>query len=374
MAISGYGALVGTAIDKLDSPDAQKKGGGDPHYMILVEADGEKYRLAVNVKSDDNPPDLQFYLDDDYKHPILDAVGKLPEGFTSFPTNLTPGSVSTTAALDYVRGNLFDFSELRVLPATASGSNNDLNDIFDVYVARAIATKGALIYAFGSKWGPETKADAFFDFTPGNGVHNMHMNQGNSGKFSYENGVYTDGGLLIYFPDEKRWVAMFLKFQSQVVSGTPTGGSTGGTTSGGGTGGTTGGGTSGGTTGGSSGGGQTGDSSGGTPTTSGPITIFAALVNPKSDDTGHEAVYLLNITDTDIDLEGWTILDKRGKKETLSGTIAAGAPLVQTLTGTGAQLSNDGGIITLLDNNGTKISGVSYTKAQASQQGVVIQF
>jgi len=220
MAVSSYGALVGTAIDKLDSPEAQQKGGGDPHYMILVDAGGEKYRLAVNVKSDNNPPDLQFYLDDDYKHPILDAVGQLPVGFTSFPTNLTPDSVSTTAALDYVRGNLFDLSELKILPATAggSGSSDDLNDIFDVYVAKAIATSTAVIYAFGSKWGPESKADAFFDFTPGNGVHNMHMNQGNSGKYIYENGVYTDGGLLIHFPDEQRWVAMFLKFQSQVVS------------------------------------------------------------------------------------------------------------------------------------------------------------
>ena len=342
MAISGYGVLVGTAIDKLDSPDAQKKGGGDPHYMILAEADGEKYRLAVNVKSDDNPPDLQFFLDDNYKHPILDAVSKLPAGFTSFPTNLTPDSVSNTAALDYVRGNLFDLSELRVLPATASGSgsSDDLNDIFDVYVAKAIATKGALVYAFGSKWGPENKADAFFDFTPGNGVHNMHMNQGNSGKFSYENGVYTDGGLLIYFPDEKRWVAMFLKFQSQVVSGAPPAGG-GGTR---------------------------------VPVVDSSVSIFAALVNPRADEVGYEAVYLLNTTDADIDLQGWSIVDKNNKKEVLGGTIAAGQPLVQALSGNGAQLSNSGGTITLLDKSGAKVSGVSYTKAQASQQGVVIQF
>ncbi|MEJ7680271.1 MAG: DUF2278 family protein [Segetibacter sp.] len=29
--------------------------------------------------------------------------------------------------------------------------------------------------------------------------------------------VYQDGGLFIYYPDEQRWVAMFLKFQSQFV-------------------------------------------------------------------------------------------------------------------------------------------------------------
>lgn len=362
MAVPNYGVFVGTATDKLDSTEAQQKAGGNPHYMILVEAGGEKYRLAVNVKSDNNPPDLQFYLDDNYKHPILDAVVQLSAGFTSLPGNPGPDGVSTTAALDYVRGNLFDFSDLQILPASGSGgSKNDLNDIFDVYVSKAIATQGALIYAFGSKWGPDSKADPYFDFSPGNGVHNMHMNQGNSGRFSNENGVYTDGGLFIHFPDEQRWVAMFLKFQSQVVSAPPP-------VSGGGTG--TGGGGS--TSGGTADGGST--AGGGVSAVSGSVSIFAALVNPKNDDSGHEAVYLLNITDADIDLEGWSIVDKQGNKEPLNGSIAAGAPLVQTLSGDGAQLSNAGGIITLLDSHGAKVSGVSYTKAQASQQGVVIQF
>lgn len=356
MAVPNYGVFVGTATDKLDSTEAQQKAGGNPHYMILVEGGGEKYRLAVNVKSDNNPPDLQFYLDDNYKHPILDAVVKLSAGFTSLPGDLGPDDVSTTAALDYVRGNLFDFSDLQILPASGSGgSKNDLNDIFDVYVAKAIATQGALIYAFGSKWGPDSKADPYFDFSPGNGVHNMHMNQGNSGHFSYENGVYTDGGLFIHFPDEQRWVAMFLKFQSQVVSAPPpaTGG---GTATGGGaaTGGTT--------------------TGGGVAAAGGGVSIFAALVNPNGDEQGHEAVYLLNTTDADISLEGWSIVDKNNNKEMLSGTISASQPLVHVLSGETMQLSNKGGIITLLDGNGGKVSGVSYTKAQASQQGVVIQF
>ncbi len=88
------------------------------------------------------------------------------------------------------------------------------------------------------------------------------------------------------------------------------------------------------------------------------VQIFAALVNPKTDDAGHEAVYLLNTTDQDIPLAGWSIADKQKKKEALNGTIAAGAPLVVVLNGKGAQLSNEGGIITLLNKDGLKISGV----------------
>ncbi len=85
--------------------------------------------------------------------------------------------------MDYIRGNLFDFKDLAILPATKDGDNNDLNDIFDVWVEKAIATEGALIYIFGSKWPPEGP-DEYFDFTPGQGMHDVHMNQGNTGSFA----------------------------------------------------------------------------------------------------------------------------------------------------------------------------------------------
>ena len=41
------------------------------------------------------------------------------------------------------------------------------------------------------------------------------MNQGNSGRFVGDDGVYQDGGLLVHFPDQQEWTAIFLKFQSQ---------------------------------------------------------------------------------------------------------------------------------------------------------------
>ena len=41
------------------------------------------------------------------------------------------------------------------------------------------------------------------------------MNQGNVGRFVKDDGVFQDGGLLIHFPDQHEWAAVFLKFQSQ---------------------------------------------------------------------------------------------------------------------------------------------------------------
>ena len=52
-----------------------------------------------------------------------------------------------------------------------------------------------------------------FGFKPGNGVHDIHMNQGNSARFRGDDGVWQDGGLLLRL--DGRWVGIFLAFQSQ---------------------------------------------------------------------------------------------------------------------------------------------------------------
>ncbi|HWJ25509.1 MAG TPA: DUF2278 family protein, partial [Flavisolibacter sp.] len=50
---------------------------------------------------------------------------------------------------------------------------------------------------------------------PRNGIHDIHMNQGDHGQNSHANGIWQDGALFIDYPDENRWIAMFLRFQSQ---------------------------------------------------------------------------------------------------------------------------------------------------------------
>ena len=57
--------------------------------------------------------------------------------------------------------------------------------------------------------------DTVFGFTPGNGTHDIHMNQGNIPRFESHDGVWRDGALLFAFPSARQWVAVFLAFQSQ---------------------------------------------------------------------------------------------------------------------------------------------------------------
>src|SRR5436190_22218545 len=203
MPISGYGVLVGRAIQR-------RLGTGDsPHYQIEMADNDTDYRIAVNVKSSESPSEVEFFIDEHFQHPILTELAAQPTGFKELQSK--PGGI----ALDYIRGNLADQTKFIPLPITAAGADNDLNDRIDHFVQRAMGDETSLLYAFGQRWGPETVKDKIFGFKPGNGVHDIHMNQGNSPKFKGDDGVFQDGGLLFHFPSQDQWVAMFLKFQSQ---------------------------------------------------------------------------------------------------------------------------------------------------------------
>jgi uncharacterized protein YukJ len=205
MSITGYGVLVGRVVDGKAEPGQQT-----PHYQVQVRAAAVDYRIAVNVRSAQNPPDLLYVADEMFTHPLLADLVGLADGFTAVPSQ--PGGL----ALDYIRGNLFDRAAMRPLPANTPGPDNDLSDRIEHFISRAEADPAARIYAFGQGWGPETSVpDKIFGFTPGNGVHDIHMNQGNSGRFVGDDGVWQDGGLLLHFPNQAQWVGIFLAFQSQ---------------------------------------------------------------------------------------------------------------------------------------------------------------
>jgi hypothetical protein len=111
------------------------------------------------------------------------------------------------------------------------------------------------------------------------------------------------------------------------------------------------------------------------PTTSNPdgtVRIVAALVNAmKSPEI--ETVTLVNASPGSIDLKGWKLADKQKKKMDLQGKLDAGAAMLITVKKP-MELSNQGGIITLLNDDDLKVDGVTYTKAQASNPGWTIVF
>ena len=105
----------------------------------------------------------------------------------------------------------------------------------------------------------------------------------------------------------------------------------------------------------------------------GDVRIVAALVNPIGPGPEAETVTILNRTAEEISLDGWSLADRNKRKQALSGSISAGAAQVVALSQE-VQLSNKGGIITLLNAEGLKIDGVSYTKAQTRPEGWTVVF
>jgi uncharacterized protein YukJ len=196
-----YGVLKGTITGHLRNAD-------DDHYQILVSAANTMFRIAVNVHSTLKPPDLRFqsltYLPSSLTHDL----SALPPGFKKLPGK--PGGI----AQDFVRGGIVNVTKFKVVPGDIPGANNDLKDTMEDAVLTAMALAGSVVYAFGARYGPEKQKDQYFQFTPGNGMHDIHMNQGNDKAHAGDDGVYQDGCLIFQYPDGK-YRAFFMAFQSQ---------------------------------------------------------------------------------------------------------------------------------------------------------------
>lgn len=203
MPLLRYGVWKGRALQRRPGL------GLSPHFQILCRDHDVPYRVAVNVRSRFRPFDLLYLVDSRFVHPICEKIELLPVGFTRLR------HAFGDPALDYIRGNLFERSRMRPLPFDLPGPNNDLNERIDEHIARAIRDPDAWLYAFGEQWPSENRRDNCFGFRPTNGVHDVHMNQGNHDRYARDDGVWQDGALMIHFPAENRWVAVFLAYQSQ---------------------------------------------------------------------------------------------------------------------------------------------------------------
>lgn len=324
----------------------------DPHSELLMIARDEKNRIAINVRSSRGPTAqrlVEFVLLDNVRHPVIDHVRSLKDGWTELHGN---------QGVDFIRNNMFRATDMRPLVHTHPGPDNDLFEKVEALAKHAM-TSGAMVYVYGQKWGPEpARADQYFGFLPGNGVHRVHMNQGDR---QTKNAKYQDGALFVDYSDG-RTSGLFIKFQNQVWHTDE----------------------------------QNGDPIKGpfnaTPISVSPTEeiepwavvpesspyhlarIVGALVNAEGIDTGKEKVTIFNTSGSVIHLKGWKILDVQDREEPLSGSIPPGEALTLVLQGDGALLGNDGGTITLLDPRGLKVDGVAYSKKDAQREGRPLVF
>ncbi|KAJ5349159.1 hypothetical protein MYU51_012037 [Penicillium brevicompactum] len=293
-------------------------------------------RAAINIKSTDDETRLAYWVNNNMEdHPIVQKLTGLDFGFN--PINSVPES--NVQSLDYIRGNLFNPRSGRVLAHDIPGTNNDMIDVLEPEITKAIEKK-ATIYLFGS------------EFNTKNGIHNVHMNQGNIKKFARDDGVFQDGGLLIQY--ENHWTGIFIAFASQAIHTDD----------------------------------QTGHKIPGNTLTWGDflpmdieensVTITKALVNPRGQDDGSarnkESVTLGDFTNHRVSLSSWTLRNSAGDVQELPQNAILAAGESKLFDVPNCPLNNNGDTITLCNKEGLRVDGVSYQRRQGQKEGRPIVF
>ncbi|KAJ5798748.1 uncharacterized protein N7503_006253 [Penicillium pulvis] len=300
------------------------------------------FRAAINIKSGDRKESrLAYWVNHNFnQHPKVNDLTDLPLGFHPLGDRES-GTSSTGLNLDFIRDNLFCINDGRILPHDIEGPNNDMIDVLEPEVKQAIDKK-AEIYLFGSR------------FNTQDGIHNIHMNQGNTRKFKKDDGVFQDGGILINYPDSGEWVGVFLGFASQAV--------------------------------------HTDDKTGHAITsetwehyldserqpadlTENSVRIKEALVAPLGPDgLQRRSVTLTNPTDHTMPLSRWKIHNSAGQSQALPKDAALGAMSTGAFSLPNCPLASRGDTITLVNDQGLKVDGVSYCSQKKGIEGRPVVF
>ena len=336
MGLRRYTVFTGKVVNR--QPETW---GNSPHYQILVEGGGQQFRVAVNTRSrtsHNRKSELLYFADDDFRHGVTMRLASLDDG--DLPVESRPGGL----ALDYQRGGMFDRRQMRRISASRPGPRNDLVDELDFIVERSLADPISRLHVYGTRWGPESHApDLVFGFRPGNGIHDVHMNQGNRDEHWHDNGIWADGGLIFHEPVHDRWSAIFLAFQTQSWH---------------------------------------------TDNRGNPIPypnqdlhgpgvlgkdgaprarIVAAYVHPNDEKRGVEHVAIRNDGEHPLPVSGWRLLNRNGDATILDGVVPPRAVRRFSLPAA-VPLSSRGDLIRLLDPDGAEVDGVSYTRHEARRK------
>ena len=174
------------------------------HFSLMV--DGDRWDVAVNVGTNDADDQLKYKLVFDFQHPIVQSLKAADAG----SHDLT--GQSALPALDFMRSDL--------LKSTGAWRDSDIMDGSDrpdptASVKRLVErarSENLDVYLFGRF------------YTEGDGIHDIHMNQGSTGGFIHRpgndsndhNDVWQDGALLVD-PGQDQWIAFFSAFDQQHV-------------------------------------------------------------------------------------------------------------------------------------------------------------
>jgi uncharacterized protein YukJ len=211
MPITNYSVLAG------DPVSGKVVTGASTHYQITMNAKGGPFTVAVNIQSVDGS-EVLYAIEEGFNPPDEAGLLALRMGMTSLKSE--PGGL----ALDFVRSEIngrpmITREQMTLLPQVRSKGLSEeermvsraragaLQNAVVTLLNMTIADKDGVIYAFGSAFADKGKVD---------GIHDIHMNQGNPVKnHGGDNGIWQDGALFIHLPSKGTWTAVFIAFQTE---------------------------------------------------------------------------------------------------------------------------------------------------------------
>jgi uncharacterized protein YukJ len=204
-----YGFIKCTVSGGIRIKGTRRKHETQYHLHANLEVPGTEgpWDVAVNVGTSDSDDLLRYRLVLDFHHPLIAQLTAVQPGVTDVTdTDALP-------ALDFLRSDL--------LAETGKWRDSDVMDGSDDRepyrsLARLLQNANAngwTTYFFGR-----------FYTEGGNGIHDIHMNQGSTGAFLHRSGddsndhndVWQDGAVLVDRGDEG-WAAYFTAFTQQAV-------------------------------------------------------------------------------------------------------------------------------------------------------------
>lgn len=87
MPIRPYGVFKGSIIDR------RLGSGGNPHYQVHIVDEETHWCLAINVESQLQPSEVEYYVADPFAHPIVDRIKDLKLGFHELESKPDSGAL-----------------------------------------------------------------------------------------------------------------------------------------------------------------------------------------------------------------------------------------------------------------------------------------
>ena len=191
-----YVMFRGKVIDKWYDFDKRAH-----YHIVATDNNGKKYDLAVNIgsiyakKNEIISSNLKVYYTKNYnsQKDIIQEMLLQKVGVTECKENLR---------LDYIKMKLFPHNKMIQMKGFDE-KNIFLTEIIEKYVMKAINNDDYEVFAFGRL------------YANGKGLHDIHMNQGSTGKFKKHDAPYSDGGLFFRNKQNNKISVIFIAFISQ---------------------------------------------------------------------------------------------------------------------------------------------------------------